>query len=85
MAPKSRSKKSTALDTGKKRGKQTAKRKNLLPEFSPNHTWEPSHEYRPSLIAIMDLLIDISSRLSTNEQYVYQMRAEKMAEEESRP
>ena len=80
MAPKSRSKKSAAPNTPKKTGKQTTKRKQPLPEFFANHMGEPSSDdSQPSLKAVMDLLVDISSRLSTNEHFVDQLRPKKMA------
>ena len=62
MAPKSRLKRSAALDTPKKRGKQTAKGKQSPPGFSLNHMGEPSYDdSEPSLTAVMNLLVDISS------------------------
>ena len=85
MAPKSKLKKSAAPDTPKTRGKQTIKRKQSLPEFSPNHTGEPSSEdSQPRLMAVMDLLVDISSRLSTNGQFVDVLMAKKLADEEGK-
>ena len=59
--------------------------KQSLPKFSPNHTGELSPEdSQPSLMAVMDLLVDISSMLATNEQFVDDLRAEKMEKEERR-
>ena len=70
---------------GKKRGKQTARRKQCPPEFPLNHTGEPSlDESEPSPITVMNLLVDMNARLATNEQFVEDLRAEKMAQEESR-
>ena len=85
MATKSKSKKSAAHATHKKRDNQTVRRKQPLSEFFPNHMGQQSPEdNEPSLTAIMDLLVDISLRLSTNEQLIDDLRAEKMAEENRR-
>ena len=83
MAPKSRSKKSAAPDTLKNWGKQTPKRKQTRLAFSPNHMGEPRPDGRqPSHKAVKDLLIDMSARLSINEQCVRHLWAEKMEERE---
>ena len=81
MAPKSKLKKSAAPDTPKKWGKDTARRKQPQPECPANHTGEPSSdESEPSLMVVMNLLVDMNARLTTNEQCIEDPRAEKMAE-----
>ena len=85
MAPKSKTKKSVARDTPKTRGKQTARRTQPPHEFPSNHTGESSSdESEPSLTAVMNQLVDMNVRLTTNEQLLDDLMAEKMTEEESR-
>ena len=65
-------------DTPKKRGKQPTKKKQLTLEFSHKLMEEPSSENSElSLMAVMDLLVDINCRLNTSEQVVDQLRAER--------
>ena len=46
---------------------------------------EPSaDESDPRLTAVMNLLVDMYTRLATNEQFIDNLRAEKAAEQESR-
>ena len=79
MAPKSKLKKSAAADTPRKRGKETARRKQPLSDFPPNHMGELNlDESEPSL---MNLLVDMNARLATNKQFVEDLRATEMAQE----
>ena len=85
MAPKSKSKKFAGPASHKKRGKQTDRRKQTLLEFPPIHSGElSSDENEPSPTTIMNLLVDMNTRLATNKQLLDDQRAQKAAEEESR-
>ena len=67
MPPKSKSKKNVAAKPGtlKKRGKQPAQKGQPPPAFFPNLKEESSVvDSEPSLNAVMDVLVDISSGLS---------------------
>ena len=79
MAPKSKLKTSAAADTPRKRGKETARRMQPLPDFPLNYMGELNlDESEPSL---MNLLVGMNARLATNEQFVEDLRAKEMAEE----
>ena len=85
MAPKSKLKKSAAPDTPKKRGKQTGRRKQPMPEFPANHMGESSSDdSEPGLMTVMNLLVDMNTRVATSEQLLDDLRAETVVEEKSR-
>ena len=85
MALKSKSKKSAAPETLKKSGKQTGRRKQLLPELPHTYTCELSgKEDELSLTVMMNLLVDINTHLSTNEQCLDHLSAKRAAEQGSR-
>ena len=84
MAPKSKSKSLLPLPLPR-RGANRQPEESSLSEFHPNHMGEPSSdENEPSLTAIMNMLVDMNARMATNEQFVEDLSAEKMTEEESR-
>ena len=66
IPPKSKSKKSAAHETPKKSGKQTGRRKQVRPQLPSTHMGGLSpDEGEPSLMAVMNLLLDINTCLST--------------------
>ena len=70
MPQKSKYKKNAAAKPGtlKEGAKQPAQKRQPPADFSPNLIGKPSVvDNEPNLNAVMDLLVDISSRLSTNE------------------
>ena len=79
MAKKNKTKKSASANSGtpKKGAKQSAKKRQTLPDLSLNHLGGLSLESDPSLNGVMDLFVNISSRLPANEQIVDQLRADK--------
>ena len=76
--------------TSTRRAKQPAQKSQLPPTFSHTHGEEPSGFIRthshpvdtePNYNGVMDILVDISSRLLASEHFVEQIRARKATEE----
>ena len=73
MAPKPKTRKSVAPQTPKQKGKRASRRKQQPPlDLAPINKGASSADEgeEPSLKTMMSLLVDINSRLYTNEQHV---------------